>query len=178
MDYITILLSVLLVLILLVNVVGVWWVVQLLLPLVHYGGPYVPTRREDVETMMEIARLRPEDRVADLGSGDGRIVIEAAKAGVAHALGIEINGGLVRTSRIAAKRLDLTNASFAKESFWKSNVSDRTVIFLYQVPYAMRKLETKLRDELPAGARIVSNGFTFVDWKPSEERGGIRLYVK
>ena len=140
MDYITVVLSVILALLLAASAVGLWYVAQLLLPLVHFGGPYVPTKNEHVDAMIRIARLVPSDKVTDLGSGDGRIVIAAAKAGVADALGIEINGALVKTSRFAAKRLDLKNARFVKESFWKTNVSDRTVVFLYQVPYSMRKL--------------------------------------
>lgn len=178
MDFITIALSIVLVILLVLNVLGVWWVAQLLLPLVHYGGPYVPSRQEHVTEMIRSARICNTDRVADLGSGDGRIVIAAAKAGAADAFGIEINGGLVTTSRIAAKRLGLDNVRFVRQSFWKSDLSDRTVIFLYQVPYTMRRLETKLRDELPAGARIISNDFRFVDWKPSEENGRIRVYKK
>ncbi len=178
MDYITVVLSVILAVLLIINVLGFWWVVQLLIPLVHFGGPYVPTQNAHVDEMIRIAKLVASDKVTDLGSGDGRIVIDAAKAGVADALGIEINGALVRTSRFAAKRLDLKNARFVKESFWKTNVSDRTVVFLYQVPYAMRKLETKLQEELPPGARIVSNDFRFENWKPSEEHGRIHVYVK
>lgn len=177
-DYITILLLAILLMLVAVSLLGLWWVVQLLLPLVHFGGPYVPSRQEDVVRMLELARLTPNDRVADLGSGDGRIVIAAANAGVSDALGVEINGALVKTSRMAAKRLGLTNARFACESFWKSDVSDRTVVFLYQVPYAMRRLEGKLRNELPEGTRVISNGFKFVDWQPSEEHGHIRVYVK
>jgi hypothetical protein len=178
MDVISLTLSAVLVVILILNVVGLWWVAHLLLPLVHYGGPYVPTRQEDVDEMVAIAKLTPADRAADLGSGDGRIVIAAAKRGVADALGIEINGALVKTSRIAARRLGLPNARFVRESFWKSDLRDRTVIFLYQVPYTMRRLEGKLREELPAGARIISNDFRFVEWKPSEEHGRIRVYRK
>lgn len=178
MDLITIFLSILLVLILALNVLGVWWICQLLLPLIYFGGPYVPTRNEHVEEMIRLARLTPSDRVADLGSGDGRIVIAAAKTGVADALGIEINGALVKTSRIAANRLHLTNARFLAQSFWTTDVSDRTVIFLYQVPHTMKRLESKLQAELPPGARIVSNDFKFVDWKPSGEHGRIRVYEK
>lgn len=178
MDYITIFLTIVLVLLLAVNVLGLWWVVQLLLPLVHFGGPYVPTRNEDVDKMISLAQLRPEDTVVDLGSGDGRIVIAAAKAGVKDALGIEINGALVKSSRIAAKRLGLENARFEARSFWDADVSDRTVIFLYQVPYTMKRLETKLRNELPAGARIISNDFRFVDWKPELEEEHVRVYQK
>lgn len=178
MDFITIALSVALVVILILNIIGVWWVSQLLLPLVYYGGPYVPSRQEDVDRMIELARLAASDRVADLGSGDGRIVIAAAKSGAADALGIEINGALVKSSRIAAKRLGLENARFEARSFWDADVSDRTVIFLYQVPYTMKRLETKLRNELPAGARIISNDFRFVDWKPELEEEHVRVYQK
>lgn len=178
MDFITIALSVALVVILVLNVIGFWWVVQLLLPLVYYGGPYVPSRQEDVDRMVELAKLTADDRVADLGSGDGRIVIAAAKTGVADALGIEINGALVKSSRIAARRLGLANARFEARSFWDADMSDRTVIFLYQVPYTMKRLETKLRDELPAGARIISNDFRFVDWQPELDDGHIRVYTK
>lgn len=178
MDFITIVLSVALLVILALNVLGLWWVSQLLLPLVYFGGPYVPSRQEDVDRMIELAKLAPTDRVADLGSGDGRIVIAAAKAGVADALGIEINGALVKSSRIAANRLGLANARFEARSFWDADMSDRSVIFLYQVPYAMKRLETKLRAELPAGARVVSNDFRFVDWKPVHEEEHVRVYVR
>ncbi len=180
MDYITIFLSIFLVLILILilNILGLWWVVQLLLPLVHFGGPYVPTRQEDVERMIKLAQITSTDRVADLGSGDGRIVIAAAKAGAADALGIEIHSGLVKKSQLSAKLAHLTNARFFAQSFWKTDFSDRTVIFLYQVPYTMRRLEKKLHDELPIGARIISNDFKFVDWKPVSEHGRIRVYTK
>ncbi|NBS41263.1 hypothetical protein EBS80_01225 [bacterium] len=177
MDLITIFLSILLFLTIVLSVLGIWWICQLLLPLLHGGGPYVPTRDEDVETMLRLARLVPTDRVADLGSGDGRIVIAAAKAGVADALGIEINGALVKTSRVSANLFRLTNAHFLAQSFWTTDVSDRTVLFLYQVPHAMKRLESKLLTELPPGARVVSNDFRFVDWKPTEEHGRIRVYI-
>ncbi len=178
MDLTTIFLSILLALALVLSALGTWWTCQLLLPLFHFGAPYVVTRREDVETMIHLARLTTDDRVADLGSGDGRIVIAAAKAGVKDALGIEINGALVKTSRVTAKRLNLANVRFLAQSFWKTDFSDRTVIFLYQVPYAMKRLESKLLAELPAGARVVSNDFRFVNWKPSEEHERIHVYTK
>jgi precorrin-6B methylase 2 len=178
MDFITIALSVALVVILVLNVIGVWWVIHLLTPLVHYGGPYVPTRPEDVEEMIRSAQIVNTDKIADLGSGDGRIVIAAAKAGAADALGIEIHPGLVKKSQWAAKRAGLTNARFVKGSFWKTDLSDRTVVFLYQVPYTMKRLEGKLQAELPPGARVVTNGFVFEHWKPSEEHGHIRVYRK
>ncbi len=178
MDYSTVALSVILVVLLVVNVLGFWYVIQLMLPLVHFGGPFVVSRTEHVDAMIRLAKLTPADRITDLGSGDGRIVIAAAREGVADALGIEINGALVTASKFSASRLGLKNARFVRESFWKSNVSDRTVVFLYQVPYAMRKLETKLQNELPPGARVISNDFKFVNWKPSEEHGRIRIYVK
>lgn len=178
MDYIIIGLSVTLLVLLIVNVLGFWWVVQLLIPLVHFGGPYVPTQNAHVDEMIRHAKLTSSDRIADLGSGDGRIVIAAASEGVADAVGIEINGALVRLSKQSASRLGLKNARFVKESFWKTNVADRTVVFLYQVPYAMKRLEKKLQDELPVGARVISNDFTFFHWKPVEEHGRIRVYVK
>lgn len=178
MDYITILLAVTLFFLLTLNAAALWWIARMLLPLVYRGGPYVPTRHEDVERMIQAARLTPADRIADLGSGDGRIVIAAAKTGVADALGIEINGILIRASRVSAERANLKNTRFEKESFWKTDVSDRSVIFLYQVPYAMRGLETKLYNELPIGARVVSNDFKFVHWKLGEEFDRIRVYTK
>ncbi|MEI6510691.1 MAG: methyltransferase domain-containing protein [Candidatus Uhrbacteria bacterium] len=178
MDYITPALSVTLLVLLAVSAVGLWYVIQLMLPLIHYGGPYVVSRSEHVDAMIRLAKLTPADRITDLGSGDGRIVIAAASEGVADALGIEINGALVKASEFSSHRLGLKNARFVRESFWKSNISDRTVVFLYQVPYAMRKLETKLQEELPPGARVISNDFKFVNWKPIEEHGRIRIYVK
>ncbi len=156
-----------------------WWCVWMLWPLLHRGGPYVPSSGEAVATMLRLAELKPEDVITDLGSGDGRIVVAAAKAGVKEAVGYEIHPGLVRMSQALAKVSGVSaTAKFVRSSFWKADFSKFSVVFLYQVPYAMDDLEPKLIKDLPVGARVVSNGFRFKTWIPVKDEEHVRVYVK
>jgi SAM-dependent methyltransferase len=124
---------------------------------------WVPTPQTLVEKMLDIAKVTPQDYVIDLGSGDGRTVIAAAKRG-ARALGIEYNPEMVELSkRNAAKEGVSGRASFVKADLFESDFSQATVITMFLLPDINLRLRPKILDLKP-GTRIVSNSFTMGDW--------------
>lgn len=148
-----------------------------MLPILR-GAPNVATTDDRLKTMLEFADLKPTDKIVDLGSGDGIILIEVAKRGF-KAAGIEIDLLIVRRSRKKIKQLGLDDKIEIKlNSFWKTNVSGYNVVFLYGVTFIMRDLEEKLQKELKPGARVISNKFQFPTWKPAKEKNNVRLYIK
>jgi hypothetical protein len=129
---------------------------------------WVPTPQALVDKMLDMAKVTPKDYVIDLGSGDGRTVITAAKRG-AKALGIEYNPDMVELSkRNAAKEGVSDRASFAKADLFESDFSDATVITMFLLPGINIRLRPKLLDLRP-GTRIVSNSFTMGEWAADEE---------
>lgn len=164
-------------LVILMCLASIFWFGGFLLPLIYRGAPFVPSSRETTKKMIDIARLKPSDHVVDLGSGDGRLLIGAIKAGAAHANGYEIHPGLVWFSRLRAKWNGMTNKiTVHRKTFWNAELSGITVVFLYQLPDSMQKLSDKLKRELPKGARVVSHAFPFPNWEPVEVRGKVLLY--
>ena len=139
------------------------------------GAPYVPSDLAKVDAMMELADLGPGKVAADLGSGDGRIVIAIAKTG-AEAHGYEISPLLVSLSKAKIKKLGLKNATIHGESFWDSDLSKFDVIFMYQLPYVMQKLEQKFISSLKPNAVIISNAFAIKNWKPFGTTGTVFAY--
>jgi len=129
--------------------------------------PMVPTPQALVETMLDMAKVVPSDYLIDLGSGDGRIVIAAAKRG-ATALGIEHDPDLVELSRRAAvKERVAARAAFEEADVFASDFSQATVITLFLLPDMLLKLRPKILDLKP-GTRVVSNTFGMADWKPDQ----------
>jgi precorrin-6B methylase 2 len=129
---------------------------------------WVPTPQELVEKMLDMAKVTPADYVIDLGSGDGRTVITAAKRG-ARALGIEYNADMVELSkRNAAKESVSDRASFIKADLFESDFSQATVITMFLLPGINIRLRPKILDLRP-GTRIVSNSFTMGEWAADEE---------
>ena len=128
---------------------------------------WVPTPQALVEKMLDMAKVTPRDYVIDLGSGDGRTVITAAKRG-AKALGIEYNPDMVELSkRNAAKEGVSDKASFVKADLFESDFSQATVITMFLLPDINLRLRPKILDLKP-GTRIVSNSFTMGDWSADE----------
>lgn len=121
------------------------------------GGPFVPSRKRSVEAMIKIARLKPGMVVYDLGCGDGRVLVEAAKRG-AKPVGIEINPFLVIFCRL--KKLHVR-----WQNLWNADISEAHIVFVYLLPNHMKKLEQKLKKELQPGSLVVSNSFIFPKWK-------------
>src|SRR6266568_5945060 len=128
---------------------------------------WVPTPQELVDKMLDMAKVTPKDYVMDLGSGDGRTVITAAKRG-AKAQGIEYNPEMVELSkRNAAKEGVSDKATFAKADLFESDFSQAQVITMFLLSSINMKLRPKILDLKP-GTRIVSNTFDMGEWKPDE----------
>ena len=128
---------------------------------------WVPTPQALVDKMLDMAKVTPNDYVIDLGSGDGRTVITAAKRG-SKALGIEYNPDMVELSkRNAASEGVSDKASFVKADLFESDFSQAQVITMFLLPSINVKLRPKILDLKP-GTRIVSNSFDMEDWQPDE----------
>ena len=128
---------------------------------------WVPTPQALVDKMLDVAKVTPKDYVMDLGSGDGRTVITAAKRG-AKAQGIEYNPDMVELSkRNAAKEGVSDKASFVNADLFESDFSQATVITLFLLPDINIRLRPKILDMKP-GTRVVSNAFTMGEWKADE----------
>jgi SAM-dependent methyltransferase len=125
---------------------------------------WVPTPQELVDKMLEIAKVTPADYVIDLGSGDGRTVITAAKLG-AKALGVEYNPDMVALSKESAAKQGVTDkAKFMEADLYTIDLSEATVITMFLLPDINLKLRPRLLDLKP-GTRIVSNTFTMGEWE-------------
>ena len=128
---------------------------------------WVPTPQSLVDKMLDIAKLTPKDYLIDLGSGDGRTVITAAKRG-ARALGIEYNPDMVEVSKRNAEKAGVAGkAGFVKADLFESDFSQATVITMFLLPSINLKLRPKILDLKP-GTRIVSNTFTMGEWEADE----------
>ena len=128
---------------------------------------WVPTPQALVDKMLDMAKVTPQDFVIDLGSGDGRTVITAAKRG-AKAQGIEYNPDMVALSQRNAAAAGVTDkATFAKADLFESDFSQATVITMFLLPDINLRLRPKILDLKP-GTRIVSNTFTMENWMPDE----------
>lgn len=155
-----------------------WAFVFYIIPL-FVGASYEGSSREIVEKMIEFSEVKKGERVAELGSGDGRLVIEFAKRG-ARVEGFEINPFLVLLSRRKIKKEGLEkNAKIRWKSFWRVDLKEFDVVSVFQIGYVMPRLERKLKRELRKGARVVSNKWKFRNWKPGrnfEGGTGVRVY--
>jgi len=126
---------------------------------------FVPTPSEVVDEMLSLAKLERGERLIDLGSGDGRIVIRAAKRG-ARAVGIEIDPELIETSRVNAKEAGLgERAEFRNANIFETDLRDADVITMYLLPSLNMRLRPTLL-ELKPGTRIVAHAFDMEDWIP------------
>lgn len=126
---------------------------------------WVPTSPELVEKMLDLAKVTADDFVIDLGSGDGRMVIAAAKRG-ARALGVEFNAEMVALSqKLAAEAGVSGRATFVQGDMFEADISKATVLALFLMPDNLRRLDPKFRALRP-GTRIVVNSFGIPDWTP------------
>lgn len=129
------------------------------------GAPYVPTPRYVALKMLTLADVSSDDVVYDLGSGDGRILIMAAKEFGARGVGIEIDSQLVRTARRKARRAGVADqVKFRQEDLFEADLSEATVVTLYLWPDMNNRLRPKLRRELNMGDRVVSHSFDIDGW--------------
>jgi hypothetical protein len=128
--------------------------------------PFVPTPQVVVDEMLRAAGVRADDFVMDLGSGDGRIPITAAKKFGARAVGIELDDHLIIQSEESARRAGVEDrVKFLQQDLFKADLTPATVITMYLLPSVNRRLRPKLLDLKP-GTRIVAHDFDLDDWKP------------
>jgi protein-L-isoaspartate O-methyltransferase len=130
-------------------------------------APFITTPESVVERMLELAGTRPTDTVIDLGSGDGRIVIAAAKKFGARGVGIELSPGLVEESRRNAQAANVAGrVSFVQGDVLAADISGASVVTLYLLPGLIDKLQPRFISELRPGTRIVAHAFGMAGWKP------------
>jgi SAM-dependent methyltransferase len=143
--------------------------------------PYVPTRPEVVAAMLKLANVSSKDVVYDLGCGDGRIVITAAKEFGATGKGIDIDPERIAEAKVNAQKAGVSDkVKFAVGDLFKSDFSPASVVTLYLLPAINLKLRPQLLKQLKPGTRIVSHAFDMGDWKPEKTvqvDGGATIYL-
>jgi SAM-dependent methyltransferase len=133
--------------------------------------PYVPTTDEAVQAMLKLAGVKKTDIVYDLGCGDGRIVIAAAKTYGAHGVGVDIDPVRIQEAKENAKKAGVEDlVRFEENDLFKADFHEATVVTLFLLPNVNLRLRPKLLAELKPGTRIVSNTFDMGDWKPDKEQ--------
>ncbi|WNG34342.1 class I SAM-dependent methyltransferase [Archangium minus] len=142
--------------------------------------PYVPTPQEVVDDMLAVADLKPGDVLYDLGSGDGRIVVTAAKNFGVRGVGIDINPERIQEAEANARSAGVQELTeFRQQDLFKADIDDATVVTMYLLPSVNNRLKPKLLRDLKPGTRIVSHSFDIEGWEPERivESEGRTLYL-
>jgi SAM-dependent methyltransferase len=138
--------------------------------------PFVPTPLEVVDRMLSLAKVTADDYVVDLGSGDGRVVREAARSFGARGFGVEHDPELVARSQELARREGVADkVSFMSQDLFEAQIGDATVVTMYLLPAINLKLRPRLLKSLRPGTRIVSHDFDMAEWAPDATA---KLYAK
>ena len=142
---------------------------------------YVPTPHEIVDRMLDVAKVRTGDVVYDLGCGDGRMVIAAAKKYGTRGVGVDLDPARIREARANAKQAGVAGlVTFKVADMFETDIREATVVMLYLLPELNRRLKPKLFAELRPGARVVSHDWDMgKDWPPDEyvKLGGDGIYL-
>jgi SAM-dependent methyltransferase len=132
--------------------------------------PYVPTTEAAVQAMLKLGEVKKTDIVYDLGCGDGRIVIAAAKGLGARGVGIDINPVRIGEAKENAKKAGVEKlVRFEENDLFEADIHEATVVTIFLLPNINLKLRPKLLQDLKPGTRVVSNTFDMGDWKPDKE---------
>jgi len=135
----------------------------------YVSVPFVPTPVEVIREMLKIAGLKPGETVLDLGCGDGRVLVIAAKEFGANAIGIELRSDLVKRAAVNALKEGVNDrVLIIHGNFFELRLPPADVIFLYLLTSVNERLRPKLERETKVGARIVSHDFEIVGWKPKK----------
>ena len=133
-------------------------------------SPYVPSPQSVVADMLKITDIGKDDFVIDLGSGDSRIVLTAAKADGARGFGVEIMEDLVKLSNEAAQKQGVADrVKFVAQDLFATDISQASVLTMYLMPDIVNKLSDKLRKELKPGTRIISHDYPLSGWMPEKQ---------
>ena len=144
------------------------------------GAGWEPTARRKVRRMLEMSGAGPSDVVYDLGSGDGRILVEAAEACHSKAVGVEADPFRVLYSRLAVAAKNLEGQVKVKwGSFYRTDLSEATIVTVFLTQGTNQRLKSKLLSELKPGTKVVSYVWTFDGWTPAsrDERNELSLYI-
>lgn len=142
--------------------------------------PYAGTRPEVVARMLDMARVGPSDRVVDLGTGDGRILIAAARDRGASGLGVDLDPVLIRQARADARSAGLAKrVEFRVEDLFETPLRDASVLAMFLLPEVNLKLRPRILAEMRPGSRVVSHAFDMGDWVPTatDRVGGSTIYL-
>jgi precorrin-6B methylase 2 len=142
--------------------------------------PFVPTSQSVVDAMLELAGVRPGDVVYDLGSGDGRIVVTAAKKYGVHGVGIDINPERIQEAESNARAAGVQRLTdFREEDIFEADIDEASVVTMYLLPSVNNRMKPKLLRDLKPGTRIVSHAFDIEGWEPvkTTEVEGTTLYL-
>jgi SAM-dependent methyltransferase len=132
--------------------------------------PYVPSPNPVVDAMLKLADVKKTDTVMDLGCGDGRIVITAARTYGAQGIGVDLNPERVEEARANAKSAGVdSRVRFEENDLFKADIGKASVVTLYLLPGVNERLKPKLLSDLKPGTRVVSHSFDMGDWKPDKE---------
>jgi SAM-dependent methyltransferase len=145
----------------------------------EYDVPYVPTPPELVEKMLDLAQVTASDFLIDLGCGDGRIALAAARRG-ARALGVDIDPDRIREAVAAARFAQMeSRVLFRRQDLFRTPIYEASVIALYLLPAINLALRPRLLTELRPGSRVVSHAFHMGDWRPDAEQelDGRRVFL-
>jgi SAM-dependent methyltransferase len=136
----------------------------------HIAGPYVPTPWVIVDEMLKLADIHADDVVYDLGSGDGRLVIAAAKRFQARGVGIELQPELIELARAGAKKEGVADrVKFVQGDLFETDIKEASVVMLYLLPQFVTRLVPRFLAELRPGTRIVSHDYPLVPWPPDKD---------
>ncbi len=138
-------------------------------------APFVPTKEEKINQGLNLAGLKKGETFYELGSGDGRVVLAAAKMG-ATAVGIEQSWLRIWYSQIKSA-LGQNKAKFIHGNIFKTDLSSADVVFIYLLPKGVEKLTPKLHKELKKGSRIITQDYHFKTWKPVKKQDNFWLYI-
>jgi ubiquinone/menaquinone biosynthesis C-methylase UbiE len=131
--------------------------------------PYIPTPQAVVDAMLNLAQVKKDDVVYDLGSGDGRIPITAAQRYGARGVGIDINPERIKEANANLQKAGVGNlVEFRQQDLFKTDLRNASVVTLYLLPDVNLRLRPKLFRELKPGTRVVSHAFDMGDWKPQQ----------
>lgn len=140
-------------------------------------APYIPTKEEDIPTILRLGKIKQGTVLYELGSGDGRVVLSAAQAG-AISKGIEQSWLRIWFSRFKTKKLGLKNTNFFHGNIFDRQYLDADVVYVYLLPKAVEKLEKKFQEELKKGSLVITNTYHFKNWKPFKKEGGLWAYQR
>jgi len=137
----------------------------------QYDVPYVPTPQPVVDAMLEMAQITGKDYLIDLGSGDGRIVVTAARRFGTTGMGVDLNPVRIQESKANAQAAGVTDkVEFRQQDLFQTDISKATVLTMYLLPDVNLRLRPTILDKLQPGTRVVSHAFDMGDWEPDQTR--------